>query len=154
MSLIGTATLEDHQTATIRSSRNGIDPPRWRRDSLRDRTDSSCRCPSLIPQDRFDVLGLAMPWTGVSPPSVCKLFYECPRTVDADLAMLIANCRARGSALSCVCLKVASQRPWARQVLTVFGTMWSKTVSRVRELGKRLATSRSHKLVTARTSFR
>src|SRR5882724_11631850 len=89
-----------------------------------------------------------------SAPRAWKLFYECPRSVDADFAMLIANCRARGSALSGVCLRVASQRPWAKQVLIAYGTMCSETTSRVREAGKRLAPSRSHKSLTEPISFR
>src|SRR6266481_2598849 len=83
-----------------------------------------------------------------------ELNHGCPRTVEADFAMLIANCRARGSALSGVCLRVASQRPWARQVLTANGTTWSETISRAREAGKRLATSRSHKILTEPISLR
>ena len=39
------------------------------------------------------------------------LLYDCPRTAEAQLATLTANCRARGSALSGVCLSVASQKP-------------------------------------------
>ena len=40
-----------------------------------------------------------------------------------------------------------------RQVLTAYGTMWSETISRVREVVKSPATSRSHKIPTEPISF-
>jgi hypothetical protein len=88
-----------------------------------------------------------------APSSVYAHIYDGPKTVVAEFAMPIANCRARGLALSGVCLRVVNQRPWARRVLTAYGTMWSETSSRVREAPKRLATSRSDKLLTQPVSF-
>src|SRR5882757_4696544 len=108
---------------------------------------------SWLASDRTPAETHGTTWTG-GRNFVCNPDYERPRTADADFAILAANCRASGSALSGVCLRVASQRPWAKQVLTAYGTMCNETTSRVREAGKRLAPSRSHKSLTEPISFR